>query len=655
MSRTLKIGYLLFTSSVFFVGIATGYFLRSQEESSDSPQAAMPAQGGRFEDPQVRAGGFPRRGSPRAGAALRSGAGRTPTEKPRVAVEGDQKPKPEDSFSEKHKNPFQGRPADELIATIREAAGSQDFDRFRLATEALENLTPDQVAEISQMLLEMENPKTMGFLARQLVREGGAEGLRAVLGLAQEEGRGIEFRAQAIEALAKIQPERRGEVTPLLTDILESGLPQKLEFHTANIYAHLLGPEAIPGLVDLLDAGTVRPEPLLNAMRDFARAEDLPQLTQLLEGAYNRKSQEILLRAIGKAAGAEGTQVLLDYLRNPPPGVRREAVGWALNEFAREENLPKLWEALGMEGDRHVQGALARAIAVAGGQEEIERLTQLAAAPGSRFSTEALAHALHDIGGKESVPLMVELLKTARGWEASEILAHGIARASGRQGIENLLQVVEQGGDHEQRRAVIQAIEEFGDSSFVDRLGALFERERDQGVSFHLAKAILRLDPARGPEAVASRLEEFSDSSQRAAIAQVLEKEGNVAFLPALDRILRSEKDGRAQWQMARTMASYGQDGLSALGEILSADPDPQRRASVLEGVFSVRPGGATELSRNLFFQDPSPEVRRVAAKILGNSQDASALQDLRNALATESDPEIRKIIETALRERGQP
>jgi len=644
MNRIFRYGYLLIPAALFFAGMAAGYFLRLLEDR----QLALRDPPALRESVSGEASG----GAPGLRGASPSRHRRISPGKFQNRDSDDAKPDREDLYPGKEENPFAGRPANELIATIREAAGSRDFEKLRLAGEALESLTADQVKEVTALLLEMGDPKSMTFLAHRLVQIGGEEGLLAVSRIAADEGMGIEFRAGAMEALASVDPERRGEVLPIMAGMLEGGLPRKLEHHAAHIYGRLLGRDAVPGLVDLLEGGQVRPEPILESLRDFVRAGDLPLLTDLLGRTRGNPGQEILLRTIGSAAGEEGSRLLMDYLQNPPAGLRRSSVAWALDEFVRKDDLPALWDALSLEGDRDVQGALARAIAGVGGENEIEKLAQLAADPGSGFSTDALARAIQDTGGKESVSLMKELLGKAKGWEAAEPLAHAIARNSGRQGVMDLLQLAGQGGNEERRCAIIQAIEEFGDPSMAGQREEMFEGEKDQRVSFHLAKAMLRLDPAGGPGALAGRLEELTDPGQRAAIAQVLEKEGNPAFLPTLDRVLRTENDGRAQFQMARTMSSYGSEGVAAVRDILSSDPNPQRRVAVLEGMHSVQPGEALEISRSLFLKDPSPEVRRMAADILADTGGPAALRELQGALQSESDPGIRELIEKILRDR---
>jgi HEAT repeat protein len=552
------------------------------------------------------------------------------------------------------RDPFAELGPEELEAELRDAAASGDLKRLQRAAEALGRLEPAQVERLAGLMLAAGNSKTADVLARALVRFGGPEGLEAVARMARDADASIETRARAIEALAGAPPETRDAALAAFAELLQSGLPQKLEFHAAHACGRLFGEgQGVAGLLGLLESGTIRAEPLLHAVRDLARAEDIPRLTEMLGRTRGREGDELLLRAIGSAAGPQGSAVLLDMLRNPPEGVARKAVGGALAELARREDLPALWESLQAETDRGAQAELARAIARAGGGPEIEKLAALAADPASGLSREAFARAVHDAATVENVPLLLDALRDCRGWESAEPLARSITRLVGREGVEKLLEIAESGGSEERRRAVIQAIEDFGDAADVDRLASLLARETDHAAAFHLAKAILRLDPAQGPAALAERYAEISSGNGRAALADILAREGSSALIPTLGRLFESESHGRAQWHLARALASFGPEGVAAVGELLSRDSDPRRRGEALAGVESVSPEDAVALARG-FLGDPSPELRGRAMKVVAGSRDPADAELLLRTLESEADPKLRESIESLLRERGR-
>jgi hypothetical protein len=546
------------------------------------------------------------------------------------------------------RNPFTGRSADDLFTILEEAAASRDPEQYKLAAEALGALSPEQVDRLARSVREARDPREADFFLRHLARYGGKEGVAAIAELARDGTLGVDLRARAIEALTEVPPEGREGALSHFKEILASGLPQKLDFHAANCYGRLLGPDAAPGLVALLGTEGVRAQPIFQALRDFARPADLPLLTDLLGKTSGREDQEMLLKAIGGAAGQDGGKVLLSLLESPPEGVRRDAIGFAMEEFLRKEDLPRVWENLA-SADPKAQGSLARAIAHLGGPEEIAKLAELARSPDSGLSPQAFAQALSDSASKETVPLMLEFLKDARTWESAEPLARAVARIAGAEGIQQLLDLARLGTAEEQRRAIIQAIEDSGDRSNVDLLSAMLEGETNHGVAFHLAKAILRLDPSQGPLALAERLSSIPEGDQRAAIANVLEREGSAALIPALTDVLRNETYGRAQWHLARAMASLGPDGLEAVEQLISADAEPMKRVEMLRGLESVRPEDATRIARELL-SDASVDVRRGAAKLLAASKDAAVRGELLQLLASEPDPVLREHLAVLLK-----
>ncbi|HTX71866.1 MAG TPA: hypothetical protein VMC79_03485 [Rectinemataceae bacterium] len=357
-----------------------------------------------------------------------------------------------------------GRSAEELIGIMREAVAARDFDAFKKAAEALGQLEASGIAAIAEMLFAADDPKVTEVLAWELVAHGGKEGMEAVAKLALSADAGLDSRARAIAALADAPPEGRTDAARLVAEILRADVPDKLQLASASAYGRLLGPEAVAGLLEMVDGGKVRSEPLLNVLRDFARADDIPQLTALVGRLNAPKSQELVFRAMGAAAGEKATDILLGILNAPPSGVKREPAAWALEEFAKSEDLPRLWDALRRE---------------------------------------------------EQQP--------------AEAFARAIARLSGREGVDKLLTLAEEGGTAVRRRGIVQIVEDFGDSGFAGRLGEMLATEKDHGVAFHLAKAILHLDATGGRQALEDQLGRASEPGPRAAIAQVLGQEGDNA------------------------------------------------------------------------------------------------------------------------------
>lgn len=640
---TLAIAVSAFAAGYGFRALTEGARAggRPAERAELGSARGAPAEGGEIGSP-------PGRGSRGGDFAQARGAGRRDLE--RSEPGGRERPKgPKgESPPEGRENPFAGRPRAEVEEALRDALSSGDRERFWLAAKAMGPLAPPEVARFAEWALASGDPATVEMVTRMLVRNGGSEGIAAVARIAGDPNLELKARGVAIEALADSPPERLVEARDALLGVIGSGLPGKLESHAVHAYGRTFEDRAVEGLAGLLEAGGVRREAVFHAMRDFARAEDIPLLSGLLEASSAREEQEILLRALGSAAGAKGGELLLGLLENPPAGLRRDAIGFALEEFARKEDVPELWKRLETETQRPVQAALARALARAGGAEEVSKLVELAAAPDSSLSLDMIAGALAKNARAENVPLLESALERVRTWEAAEALASEIIRLSGKDGAARVLAIAGRVGGDEGRRAMIEVVERFGDASSAEALASLLERETDHGVVFHLAKALMRLDPAYGPDALAERIGTFSNGDQRAAIADFLERQGNPSIIPALAKALRAEEFGRAQWHLARAMAALGPSGVETLVGAILEDPNPARRAEALRGFESAAPEAAAELARSLL-GDERLEVRRAAVDVLGRRGGERAREELAAYLARETDPKLREAIRRAL------
>jgi HEAT repeat protein len=479
-------------------------------------------------------------------------------------------------------------------------------------------------------------------------------GLETVVAMARDGMRSAEFRSIAIDALTCARDSLEPEARAALAQMIRAGLPAVLESRAARAYGELAGEEAVPALLDLLENGALPPGVVLEAVREFATRKDLPLLSERLESAVGRDSQELLLRAIAHAAGDDGVTTLLRYLGNPPESVRPEAIGRALQYAVRKADLPRVWEALEAARDPHVQSDLALAILSAGDPGDLERLCKLAEEPRSGLSRSTLARALHHDGSARSLPLMKALLADTRGWEESRLLAQGIARVGSEDGMKYLLEMAAMGASEERRRAILQAIEECGDERALAHLSTMFTRERDAGTCFHIAKALLRLDPELTGEDLARDLTRYPSPAQRAAVAQVLETRAEPNCIGYLSRALAEETDNRARWRMARALAGCGEQGFAALRKTIDKESDPQRRFETLRGAGSLDPGGVYPLARRMLREDASPLVRGEAAGILGRSGRPGAEVELRQALSRESDDTVRESIGSALGALGR-
>src|SRR5262245_30911420 len=148
-----------------------------------------------------------------------------------------------------------------------------------------------------------------GLLFGELVHYGGGDGLRLIAQLVQDPGADPGLRNKAVEALGGIPAARREEAAPIVKDLLMSGLRFD-ELAGAQVLGWLLGPRAIPGLIEVLDWWLFpdRSTPIekgswdelsimnniLKAVQDFAGVDDLDLLAGLFGRRMDRGLQALL-------------------------------------------------------------------------------------------------------------------------------------------------------------------------------------------------------------------------------------------------------------------------------------------------------------------------------------------------------------------------
>jgi HEAT repeat protein len=538
--------------------------------------------------------------------------------------------------------------AAELIEALRSAAQSHDTQRFWLVAAALGPLDPSQLVQITEMLDEHRNDlKAAELFFGEIVHYGGTEGLDRIAQLVMDGMTDPKFRNTAVEALGGIPMDRRKEAVPILKQLLKSGLRFD-ELAGARTLGWLLGPNAVPGLVEVLDGWVTRPDGstqiekgswdelnimngVLKAVEDFAGADDLNLLTGLFDRRLERGLQALLCQIMSNAAGAAATKTMLDLLLHPPMGAIRDVIAEALGRSADKEDVPQLRAALEAEGDTRVQMVLASLLARLAGVEEMRPLVERALDPASGLSPDVLIEPLIRAKSKDMAPLMLDLVRGVQGQYAVCRLAKGVLGLLGQEeGSEKLMSIVADGGGY--------------------------------GLVSEVAAALLEQNPDHDPRRLLALLERSTDGVQRTAIADVLKNERETYALsshsseviPALIGILSHENDPNTQEHIASAIAGLGPVGRSSLGELLAIDTDARRRLEVLRSLELLPPQDTVSLALRILHQDPSPELRSKAARIAGRGNDPSLIQELSSILSAEEDPEVRGAIEEVLRRHGR-
>jgi HEAT repeat protein len=537
----------------------------------------------------------------------------------------------------------------ELLAALLAAARAHDARRFWLTAAALGPLDPGQLVEVTAMLdEERRDLKAAELLFGELVHYGGAGGLDWIARLVKEGATAPRLRDAAVEALGGIPVERRDQAVPILRDLLQSGLRCD-ELACAQTFGWLLGPRAVPGLMEVLAWWATRPDGstpiekgswdelnilngILKAVRDFAGADDVDLLTGLFDLRLERGLQALLCQILSEAAGEAATETMLGLLLDPPGGALRDVIAEALAKSAGPDDVPQLRAALETEQEPRVQMLLASLLARLAGVEEMRSLVARALDPASGLSPDVLIEPLLRAGNKDLAPLMLDLMRGVQGQYAVVRLAKGVIGLLGR----------EEG---------------------AEKLGSLALDGGDYRMVFEVARAISEEDPDHDPRRLLALLERSTDGVQRSAIADVLKGQredyasanrgGEV--ISALVRILAKENDPGTQAHFAMAIAALGPEGRTSLGDFLAGDADARRRLEVLRSLELLPPQDTISLALRVLRQDPAPEVRSKAARIAGAGNDPLLGQELTSILEAEEDPGVRRAIEEVLKRHGRP
>ncbi len=550
------------------------------------------------------------------------------------------------------------RRADALVA-FRDAIASNDHHAAERALEDLIHgvgrLADEDVTGLGALLSATEGD-LVRQLARALVTAGGDAGLAQVMNFLSDGGQSLEKRRHALEGLSHLPPERAAVVRGELADFLEAGPPEELRHAAAHTLGRLYGPDGVDGLLGLLqDRPAIDAGPIFDAVGDVARSSDVDRLVGLLSDGWSGREATGLLRAIGRIASRSGQpELLVDFLRDPPPGASLQQIARAVSDSSHFLGTDVLADALrAVAGDPRAQEPIAHALSRSGDRAAIDVLLEAAADPEVGLDRRVLAHALGDFHGRDAVPAMLDLLRQSRDEEMLEPLARGLARNAGAETMRDLLDILESSDSAWQRRAIAHALEE-SDGTLVEA-GELLDRlraETDEEVASALGRALERLHPRELEGRAGEFFESAETPQERIAFARILARQSSDDAVHRVARQLEREPDEHARWEMARLLGRSGDQGIDRLATMLESASDEDRRHSLLWGLEAARRPGP-ERARQLFLQlagsDPSASIRGQAAEILGRQADPQLIPALSELRDRETDAEVRERIAHAI------
>ena len=407
----------------------------------------------------------------------------------------------------------------EVREKLEAAIASGDFNAARHALHRM-RIGPDAKLtdeEIAAWTATLDNAPLdlMHEMARFLARSGGAEGAALVAEWVSTADVPMDFLHRAIHGLADVPPDQRGEIAPVLEELMVSGLNRDLLRSTAHAYGRLHIDEQSnkdDGFNALMGLVKNRPEidrlALLEATREFGTSENVGTMLELLgDGSdWSRRESQAILNSMGAIAARTGSgEALLELLKNPPESIGRAQIARMFGDSVHHLGPELLKEAIGAaKGDPRAQEMIARGLARSG-RQGFEAL--LEASRDAEYGLEPMrfARALEE-SGREAVPTMMEMLSNHERHHVVEPLARAILEHGGAKDVAGLVDQIGGDGGIERRRGIAQAL---GDSwAKVDssRLLDLLAGAQDHGVMEGLSRALIR---SGNPNAVLPRLQEI--------------------------------------------------------------------------------------------------------------------------------------------------
>ncbi len=563
------------------------------------------------------------------------------------------KPFPENQPPYDKHNPYTNKSNDTLVSVLNRTGNEQDRDHAMQAL--LQRLQRDPLSVASQ-LGRITRHGVMHTMCRELVQNGGREGLDAVLSFVSQKTADIEMRCEAIHALGVLPPESAALGREALLSLMNQPLPHELQHSVCNAYCRNAKGAGVDHLIGMLtdDACMIRPEVILGTIGREGTPQDAGKLLTLLEnGTWTHGVETAILRSAARA-GKKG-DFLLDLFQSPEGGVSKRSIANAFADAASyitfdTGRVVSLLSDQTLEPD--IRSELSRALVRSGGDDGVNLLLELADSERAGIDADVLGAAFAEVGRVEDLPLMTELLSKVKGSDVMHQLSRKIIETGGREGVEALLKQIEEQDLHgEVLHPLCGAIAEAGTEVDAPRLFDLVQHETDPEAARVLLKTACRLSGEDGLKRAMDLLQNAEDGNVRAAAAGILAHEaaGLEETIPYLAGTLEKETFGRAQWEIAHALAESGAEGINELGRLMKQDPNEQRRHEMLNSVEPVRTDEIMPFLAQTLATDRAPGIRIRAAEILGDRGTEEAVKALVHAKGTEADPDVLETINRQL------
>lgn len=171
---------------------------------------------------------------------------------------------------------------------------------------------------------------------------------------------------------------------------------------------------------------------------------------------------------------------LIPLLKEPPPGVSQEMVAQAISDASYRTSMSSLEEALRAISDRGAQECISRALLRAGGRQGLQILVEAASDPAGGVDPALLSVALEEYGGPNEAQLMLDLFRRGDRLDVLEPLARGIARLARVDIWEDLLSFLNGSATAEQKRAIASSLDQVRGSIDRARIASILGSEVEE-------------------------------------------------------------------------------------------------------------------------------------------------------------------------------
>jgi HEAT repeat protein len=365
----------------------------------------------------------------------------------------------------------------------------------------------------------------------------------------------------------------------------------------------------------------------------------IPTLKEALETQDAAAVKQGVLEVLGEIGEDETIPVLNGYLRDSDTQVQT-VVGKALLKMSSAKAY-----AAALASPNHAIQLEARKRLINGGKASVQPLADVMEREATAI-VEAAGNLLREIG-IPAVPSLIHLLDDSRRPEARKVAAVVLGELKHPAAVSILCKATKD-EYMDVRLAAVKALDGFDHDESVDSLIAAC-RDRDAQIRLLALRSVGRRGGKKSVSALIAALNDKSTPVRLLAVEQ-LERLGNPAAIPHL---LKLVDDPVSEVTDAVVKALLKFETLPALEAVLTSATvyanDAERKLVKLSTVDSLRPiilHGSTEAKREalrslqrfgsaatgvitLSLKDGNPEIRKLAALVLGKTGDANSLVEL--------------------------